>query len=93
MSRTNSHSVTLTAAAYFLPLDLTKPKLTWSVEMLYKHAEKYTKRNMAVGLSLLVTSQLLNVVGLLEVAMVTTFPLACVFGVIGGMMLGAATND
>ncbi len=93
MHRTNTHSTALTAAAYFLPLDLAKPKPAWSVEMLYKYAEKYTKRNMAAGLGLLVASQLLNVLGFLEVAMLTTFPLACAFGVIGGLMLGAATKE
>lgn len=92
MSHTNTASLALTAAAYFLPFDTAKPKAAWSVDLLYKHAETYTKRNMAAGLGLLVTSQLLNVLGLMSVAMFTTFPLACAFGLIGGMMLSAATN-
>ena len=83
--------------SYFLPItrDAASGAAVWSHELCAKHVRTYFRRNAFTGLGLLVLSSIVRTMGYEALALFGIFPMACLFGVLTGVILGteSSSND
>lgn len=81
--------------AYFLPItrDATSGATVWSQELCAKHVRTYFHRNAYTGLGLLVLSSVVRTMGYEALALFGIFPMACLFGVLTGVILGTESSN
>lgn len=80
--------------AYFLPIthDAASGATVWSHDLCAKHVQTYFRRNAFTGLGLLVFSSIVRMMGYEEFALFGIFPMACLFGVLTGVILGTESS-
>lgn len=80
--------------SYFLPItrDAASGETVWSHELCAKHVHTYFRRNAFTGLGLMVLSSIVRTMGYEALALFGIFPMACLFGVITGIIMGTESS-
>lgn len=81
--------------SYFLPItrEAASGATAWSHDLCAKHVQTYFRRNAFTGLGLLVLSSSLRTMGYETLALFGIFPIACLFGVLTGVILGTESSN